>query len=118
MSKLITLLLSIVIGLLSFPIYAQKTIRLSPNETKMLKNNTLWTLNATCNIQGNTQIKGKIKIIVLKNNGTVNGKSLSTGQGTSLPVKNNSSISVSAEAGTQINLINLGDQELQAVCYT
>lgn len=118
MSKFFTLLICISIGLLSFPTYAQKTIRLSPNETKTLKNSTLWTLNATCNVQSSTQVNGKIKIIVLKNNGKVNGKSLSTGQGTSITIKNNSSISVSAESGTQINLINLGNQELQAVCST
>ncbi|WP_044543243.1 hypothetical protein [Legionella pneumophila] len=111
-------MICISIGLLSFPTYAQKTIRLSPNETKTLKNSTLWTLNATCNVQSGTQVNGKIKIIVLKNNGKVNGKSLSTGQGTSITIKNNSSISVSAESGTQINLINLGNQELQAVCST
>ncbi len=35
-----------------------------------------------------------------------------------ITIKNNSSISVSAESGTQINLINLGNQELQAVCST
>ncbi|HAT2009905.1 TPA: hypothetical protein I8Z88_002136 [Legionella pneumophila] len=118
MAKFFTLLICISIGLLSFPTYAQKTIRLSPNETKTLKNSTLWTLNATCNVQSSTQVNGKIKIIVLKNNGKVNGKSLSTGQGTSITIKNNSSISVSAESGTQINLINLGNQELQAVCST
>lgn len=118
MSKFFTLLICISIGLLSFSTYAQKTIRLSPNETKTLKNSTLWTLNATCSVQSSTQVNGKIKIIVLKNNGKVNGKSLSTGQGTSITIKNNSSISVSAESGTQINLINLGNQELQAVCST
>ncbi|SQG88872.1 Uncharacterised protein [Legionella pneumophila subsp. pascullei] len=118
MSKFFIMLISISIGLASTSIYAQKTLRLSPNETKTLKNSTLWTLNATCNVQSSTQVSGKIKIIVLKNNGKVNGKSLSTGQGTSITIKNNSSISVSTESGTQINLINLSDQELQAVCST
>lgn len=95
-----------------------KTLSLNPNETKLLTNHSLWTLNATCNVQGMNQAKSKIKIIVLKNTGTINGKNLSTGQGTSVTVKNNSSISVSAEAGTQINLINLGSEALQAVCST
>ncbi|KGP62462.1 hypothetical protein EP47_14435 [Legionella norrlandica] len=116
MSRFFIVLLGFLISFLSFPMYAQKTIRLGPNETKLLKNSSLWTLNATCNIQGNAD--GKIRIIVLKNNGKINGKNLSTGQGTSFKVKNNTSISVSAESGTQINLINLGDQELQAVCST
>nr|WP_255666699.1 MULTISPECIES: hypothetical protein [unclassified Legionella] len=95
-----------------------KTIKLSPNESKMLANNTMWTLNATCVVQSTHPTKSKIKINVVKNSGTVNGKKLSTGQGTLIKVKNNSSLSVSAESGTQINLINLGSDELQAVCST
>jgi uncharacterized protein YpmB len=116
MTKFINLSVFILIGFLSVPADAQKTIKLSPNETKLLSNNTLWTLNATCTIQGKNQTKSKIRISVLKNKGTVNGKNLSTGQATSVTVKNNSSISVSAESGTQINLINLGTDGLQAVC--
>lgn len=92
-----------------------KTLKLNPNESKVLTNNTLWKLNANCNIQG-VHNKGKVKIVVLKNNGTINGKNLSTGQATSVTVKNNSNISVSAESGTQINLINLSNQGLEAVC--
>ena len=93
-------------------------IRLAPNETKLLANNTPWTLNATCTIQCIHKNNSKIKINVIKNSGIVNGKNLSTGQGTLIQVKNNSSVSVSAESGTQINLINLGADELQAVCST
>lgn len=118
MSKMINLSIIILIGFLSSQTHAQKTIKLSPNETKLLANNTLWTVNATCTIQGTQQTQSKIRISVLKNKGTVNGKNLSTGQATSVTVKNNSSISVSAEAGTQINLINLGSERLQAVCST
>ncbi len=95
-----------------------KTIKLGPNESKSLTNSSLWTLNATCTIQSNAQGKNKIKIRVLKNGGSVNGKNLASGQATMVTVRNNSSIAVSAEAGTQVNLVNLGDEGLQAVCYT
>ena len=61
---------------------------------------------------------GKIKINVIKNNCTVNGKKYKTGQATSVTVNHNSNFSVSAESGTEINLINLGKEELQAVCST
>ena len=118
MSKIINLSILILIGFLGSPAQAQKTIKLSPNETKSLANNSLWTINATCTIQGNIKKKNKIRISVLKNKGTVNGKNLSSGQATSVTVKNNSSISVSAEAGTEINLINLGNEGVQAVCST
>jgi hypothetical protein len=98
--------------------FAQKTIKLNPNENKTLTNSGFWTLNATCNIQSSKPMRSKIKIMVLKHTGSINGKNLSSGQSTSLKVTNNSSISVSAESGTQINLINVGDQAVEAVCST
>lgn len=113
-----TFSLFIIIGYYCSQSNAQKTIKLSPNETKLLSNNTLWTLNATCVVQSSHQTDNKIKINVIKNSGVVNGKKLSVGQGTLIHIKNNSSVAVSAEVGTQINLINLGSEELLAVCST
>lgn len=116
MLKPINLVIFAVIALLSTSVYAQKTIHLNPNETKSLANNTLWTLNATCSIQSKGKTANKIRIVVLKNHGAVNGKNLTSGQATSVTVKNNSNISVSADAGTEINLVNLSNEGLQAVC--
>lgn len=93
-----------------------KTIRLAPNETKMLANNAPFTLKANCNVQASHPIKSKVKIVVLKNKGTINAKNLSSGQSTLVSVKNNTHISVSAEAGAQINLINLGRDHIEAYC--
>jgi hypothetical protein len=95
--------------------FAQKVIKLSPKESKSLTNNYLWTINATCNIQG-SQISSKILVSVEENKGQVNGKNLSKGQATSVSVKNNDHISVSAEPGAIVTLINLGDDSVQAVC--
>ncbi len=117
MSKLLNIFFIVLVGVFSLKVNA-KTIKLNPNETKLLTNSGLWTLNATCNIQGEQHTKGKIKISILKNKGMINGKNLSTGQTTLLNVKNNTSISVSAESGTQINLMNLGSEHLEAVCST
>lgn len=118
MSKYINLSIFLIIGFVCSQGHAQKTISLSPNETKLLTNNTLWKVNATCTIQGSPQTHSKIRISVLKNTGTINGKNVATGQATMVTVQNNSSISVSAESGAQINLINLGTEGLQAVCNT
>lgn len=93
-----------------------KTLSLAPNESKMLSNNAPWALNATCNIQSDHLKSGKIRVVVLKNQGKINGRNLSAGQGTSFTVRNNSHISVSADSGTQINLINLSSDTLEAVC--
>jgi hypothetical protein len=116
MNKILTLSLFIIVGLFCSQSNAQKTIKLAPNETKLLANNTLWTVNATCTIQINQHNNTKIKISVIKNSGTINGKNFSTGQGELFQIKNNRNVSVSAESGAQINLINLGPSELVAVC--
>jgi hypothetical protein len=118
MNKILTISIFTIIGLFCSQANAQKTLKIGPNETKLLTNHTLWTLNATCTIQCPHQNNSKIKINVIKNSGIINGKKLSTGQGTLIQVKNNSSVSVSADTGTQINLINLGSEEVLAVCST
>lgn len=116
MTKIINLSILIIIGVLSSQTHAQKILELRSNESKLLTNTAFWTLNATCTIQGTDKTNSKIKIGVLKKNGSINGKNLSTGQSTSVIVRNNSTISVSADPGTQINLINLGSEGLQATC--
>ena len=105
----------LVFGLISSPAYAGKTIKLSSKESKSLTNHTLWTLNATCNIQG-TKAKSKILVSVLENNCKVNGKKLTKGQATSVTVNNNETISVSAEPGTTVSLVNMGTESVEAVC--
>lgn len=117
MSKMFYLLFSLGIYAVCSNADASKTITLNPNETRMFSNNTLWSVNATCDIRCANQSGGKIKIRVLKNKGSINGKNLASGQAAAIKVKNNSSISVNAEAGTQIDLINLGADQLVAVCH-
>lgn len=95
---------------------AAKTISLEPNETKALTNHYLWTYHANCNLQDNDSKTNKIAIKVLKNRGTVNGTTLSSGQSKIIDIKHNSNISVTAESGTEINLINLSGHNLKANC--
>jgi hypothetical protein len=102
-------------GLISSPVYAGKSIKLNSKESKSLTNHTPWTLNATCNIQG-TKTKSKILVSVSESNCKVNGKKLSKGQATSVTVKNNETISVSAEPGTTVHLVNMGTESVEAIC--
>lgn len=97
--------------------FAQQTIKLNPKESKQLTNSLLWTLNATCKIQSE-QGTNVIRVSVTENKGTVNGRNLTKGQATSLRVKGHESISVSAEPGTTVNLVNLGSKAVEAVCYS
>lgn len=97
------------------PAYAEKTIQLGPNQTKQFTNPLAWTVNATCNIQSNNT-HARIRVQVVNNTGQVNGHHLNQGQATSISVKHNSTISLSAEPGTQVNLVNTGSEPIQAIC--
>lgn len=104
----------LVLTIMSSQTYAS-VIKLSGKESKSLINHSLWTLNATCNIQV-SKTKSRILVSVTENKGKVNGKNLSKGQATSVSVKNNDNIAVSAEPGTTVNLVNMGDDSVEAVC--
>ncbi len=112
-----SIILLFAFAFISSSAYAERVIKLSPKETQSLTNHSFWTVNATCNIHGSLT-KSKIVVSVVANKGKVNGKNLSKGQATSVNVKNNDNISVSAEPGTTVTLINLGDNSVQAVCST
>lgn len=111
------LITMIIFVLTSSQVIAQQTIKLNPKESKQLTNHLLWTLNATCNIQGGPA-SNTIRVSVTENKGSVNGKNLSKGQATSVTVKSHDSIAVSAEPGTTVNLRNLGTGTVEAVCYS
>lgn len=108
---------AILILLISTSVFAEKVIKLSPKESKSLTNHSLWTLNATCSIQTHRS-NNVILVSVLENKGAVNGKHLSKGQATSVKVKNNDSISVSAEPGTTVNIVNMSTDDVEANCYS
>lgn len=118
MYRFINLTVFVLIALYTSTVHAQQTITLNPNENKVLTNNVPWTINATCTVQIHDQTKSKIKLNVLKNSGSVNGKNLAKGETTIMTVRNETSIEVSAEAGTEINLENKGAVELTANCST
>ena len=118
MARMLVMTLSLVLFVWCSRIEAARIINLKPKESKTLTNSSLWTLNATCSMSGGKKSSGTLRIQVLKNKGAINGKSLSSGQSTLLNVANDSQIKVSAEAGTQIHLKNMGADALQAVCGT
>lgn len=95
--------------------YAGKNLQLVPHVSKSLTNNFMWTVNATCNIKSNAH--GKVRVSVLKNKGVVNGHKLADGQTTFVAVDNNDSIQVSAEPGAQVNLVNMSNNQIEAVCH-
>ena len=95
---------------------AQMNFKLMPKASKVVSNNYSWTLEAICTIQAN-QPKNELLVKVTHSKGTVNGKSLAAGQTTSVVVDNNESISVVAEPGAQVNVMNLSSAPIQAECF-
>lgn len=103
--------------LASSDVYAhQISLNLAPNGSKTVTNSFGWTLNARCTVK--TKSKNKIRVSVLENKGSVNGKSLATGQATSVVVEDQDAISVSVEPGTRVTLQNLSEDPVQASCAT
>jgi hypothetical protein len=107
----------ILVGFLSSQVHA-KSITLSPHETKPFANNTLFVINAQCIVRSTNQCANKIKISVLKSKGVINGKNVSTGHVTTVSLKNDATMHVSADSGMEINLTNLSDVALQVICST
>lgn len=111
-TSIVTLVVSC---LMSFNAYAGQVITLSPKESRSITNHSLWTVNATCHVQGK-QGSGRVLVSVMENKCVVNGKNLSKGQATSIMVKKDGHLSVSAEPGTKVNLVNLSTASVQAIC--
>ncbi|MFY7698547.1 MAG: hypothetical protein ACOVQX_07065 [Legionella sp.] len=118
MNKHTKVIVSIFLIIMNSFLYAAKVISLGPNQSEQLTNSYFWTLNATCNVQTNQLKANKIRVTILKNQGRVNGKLLTAGQATSVSIKNNQNISVSAEPGTEVNLSNLSGNPIKATCTT
>ncbi len=118
MLKIFNRIFFVIITLVATQTYAHKVdLKLMPKTSKLITNHYASTLTANCIIQ-TKESKNKILVSVVENKGRINGKRLSKGQATSITVHNNQSISVSADAGAQVNLLNLGVDSVNAICYT
>ncbi len=113
---LVAFLTTIALLLISFTVDAM-SVNLAPKQSKVLSNSTLWTINATCTIETN-QPSEKILVNAIKNESHVNGQKLVSGQKKSIHVHNHESISVSAEPGAAVTIVNQGSNPIQATCST
>jgi hypothetical protein len=118
LSRLNTLFIATALICATPALHAQNmNLDLQPKQDKVLKNSTLWTIHATCQIHGN-ESKKMIKIKGNTDGGQVNGKELNVGQATSLTVYNDKTVTVTAEPGAQVTIINMSNDPVQAVCST
>jgi hypothetical protein len=117
LSKTLTLTIGALLVFSFTQVYAQQvSLQLNPRVSKVVTNYYPRMLNANCTIA--TPVKNKILISVLRNRGAVNGKILGHGQATAVKVSNRDNITVSAEPGTMVSLVNLGRSPVQAICFT
>ncbi len=107
----------VLLAVLIQPAHAQSMdLTLAPHGSKLIENNFSFTLNANCVVHAKEEEKNTIRLHVLENNGSVNGKKLDKGQSTSVVIHGEKSLTVRAEPGTKVNIQNLGDSTVEATC--
>ena len=118
MTRLCAILTAVAIGCFTSQGHGQgMNLKLNPNQDKVIANNTLWTINATCKIHADST-KKIIRVDGIKNTSLVNGRSLTAGHSTSLIIYDQKTITVSAEAGAEVTITNLSNDRIEAVCST
>lgn len=118
MIKLSAILVGVTLGCFALQGHGQgMNLQLSPKQDKVIANNTLWTIHATCKIHSDTN-KKTIRVEGVKNTSHVNGKPLTAGHSTSMVVYDQKTIEVSAEPGAEVTITNLSNDSVEAVCST
>lgn len=93
-------------------------IQLAPQESKSLSNPTPITIHAHCAIKTNHTQDTHIMIHVMKHHSCINGIALRSGQKKSLRIHHDDHITVVAEPGSEVSIINQGRSNIQASCST
>ena len=116
MKSILHLSVFVAIAAMSMQAHPQSmSVNLAPQQSKMLANSSPLTINATCTIQTKHDAQ-KIQVHVHKNNSHVNGLMIHDGEQKTLKINNHDSISVSAEPGAEVTIVNQGEDSIQAVC--
>jgi hypothetical protein len=90
---------------------------LPPNEPQLFTNYFFWTIDAKCTVVSE-KAETTISFTVLRKSGKLNGISLYTGDAMALVVQPGDVLNISAASGGQIELTNLGDEEIKANCVS
>lgn len=90
-------------------------LTLSSKESKTIANNYVWTISATCTIHS-TEDDKVILVSAISSDSEVNGKKLSEGNKTSITIKNNDNIKVSAKPGAKVIILNTSQGVIKASC--
>lgn len=119
MIKILGFSMLVSVALIPFRAEAQSmNVDLAPKESKALSNPTPLTIHATCTIQTHQPSGEKIVVNVVKSESNINGQTMHCGQRKSIHVHNHDSITVSAEPGAEVMIVNQGSDRIQASCST
>lgn len=87
------------------------------NATQVLKNYFLWTISANCTIK-TPDSSDNFYARMIKNSGKINGIKLTKGQTMTVVVHNGDKLQISADAGSEVELTNQGQNTVKASCST
>ena len=85
------------------------------NEPQVFANPIIFTIKAVCTVTSENE-SNLLSFSVLRKSGTFNGTKLLTGDSMSYIVHNDETISITALPGAQVELVNLGEQNIMATC--
>lgn len=89
---------------------------LQPNIPLSLTNYVFWDINAICTLTINDDKSGKLKAKAIYKNSSVAGSSVPKDGSLVIDVKDKQDLSITAEPGAQVELLNIGEYRIEADC--
>jgi hypothetical protein len=90
---------------------------LPPNDPQVFSNIFMWPVKASCKIISTTP-ENVIAFRVLRKDGSVNNTKMTTGDQMTLVFYPNEVVRITAAAGGKVEMKNLGEQKISALCST
>ncbi len=88
---------------------------LTPNNPQLISNQYLWTVNAICVIQSETD-DNFLAFKVTKKQGTLNDELLVAGDARTIRLKYKEKVNISAKSGAEVELLNVGKDLIVTEC--
>lgn len=87
------------------------------NDPQVFSNVFFWTIKASCTVIS-PNAENPISVKMLSKKGKVNDLALVAGDSMGLVLQNNEKLMITAESGAKVQLVNLGDKTIKAICNT
>lgn len=90
---------------------------LPANDPQIFSNIFFWTIKANCTIISESA-ENLISVKMLRKTGSVNSQQLTSGDTLEITVQAGDKLSISADSGAKVELVNLGHKTIVASCST